>query len=533
MAENNYTLNNLQKQRTPLMFTLVKKTMLFGFVMFISSLLAFGALSYVYLDTVAGEQHKIIQQQVGTQVAKLSANNILSHNLIALNMTLQELTESDAILGAVIFDDQDNVLAKAGSFEARNVNKFTIRSDNIVVGRLHINVADLNLATSLTTLYDIVWPVALALGIICLLFSYWYGSRLVAPIRALDDAQNQLLDFQRAPYLDEERLDEWGAINIGFNLIHQKQLMYAQSEHQLAFDDILETSVPTSITSAKLKDYGDIKSLAQELSPDYNDEDDNDPLFQQGQPTGRPRTVPILTMEDLKNNAFDAQNSSTERRVSASDDDSKDDQLQATLENTPPSTELTKHILEMQDAEKLSLMFINFNTIDQGPIDAEAKQYLLDEYQQLVMKVCEIYQGNVHRQPNMDVMVTFDRPEEHMTHCVNALCAAQFFTGLYRAFNEIRLSQQLPTLNVQVVVHTGALSTAEQLEQQAIELGQKLHIDDIIISRQVAYHPDLQKRILEKDNCLLLSNGAFGLSRLSQEYQEQLDKQIDYFADLL
>ena len=110
------------------------------------------------------------------------------------------------------------------------------------------------------------------------------------------------------------------------------------------------------------------------------------------------------------------------------------------------------------------------------------------------------------------------------------MCAAQFFFGLYKAYNQQRLLAGKPSLNIQIVVHSGPLEDSDQLVDEAAKLSHQQRLNDMVISRQVAYHPELQQRVLELDNCQLLANGAFSLSRLSNDYQDLLNMQIKHFS---
>ena len=210
-----------------------------------------------------------------------------------------------------------------------------------------------------------------------------------------------------------------------------------------------------------------------------------------------------------------------------------DNEPPATLANTPAPEALQAEISAADENALVSLLYINVNTRDQGPMVADEKHRLLKAYQKLVDQVCAIYGGTIETEDNHDVLVTFDKPQEHMTHCVNALCAAQFFFGLYKAFNQQRIMDGRPCLNIQIVVHTGPLDDTADLINEAAELSHAERLDDMMISRQVAYHPELQQRVLQLDNCQLLGNGSFSLTRLSSDYQDLLNMQIDHFSKTL
>ena len=515
--------------------SLVQKTMLVSLLVFVCSLLALGTRTDTHMQAVAGEQHRHTQQQLGNQLAKLSAPLILRHDLISLNVSLQELISSETITGAAIFNADEKMLAKAGFLGSRDLEKFTIRSNDVLLGSLQIKISEVNLQPSWQALLNLMWPGTVAMALFSLIVGWWYGNRLYRPMQDLHEAQEQLLLYERTPPLDDQRLDEWGILNLGFNSINENRMLNAQTEQQFELDMPQGTGLPViPASSLEQQDPGafdhELHDLAKELSIDSGADDIGDPLLgnnygvQQPIDTDFTRQVPILTMDDLQ---FGGTPDDPEPIV---DPDPLLDEPKATLANTPAPAGLQAQISAADENPLVSLLYINVNTRDQGPMVAEEKHQLLKAYQRLVDQVCAIYGGAIETEDNHDVLVTFDKPLEHMTHCVNALCAAQFFFGLYKAYNERRAQAGRPTLNIQIVVHTGPLEDSADLIQEAYELSCQQRLDDMMISRQVAYHPELQQRVLELDNCQLQSNGAFSLTRLSSDYQDLLNMQISHFS---
>ena len=516
--------------------SLVQKTILLTLAVFVFSLLALGSMTYMHLQTAAGQQQQHQQQQLGKQLAKLSAPLILRHDLISLNVSLQELIGSNTITGAAIYNANGKMLAKSGFLGSRELDKFTIRSNDVELGSLQVKIAPVDLQPSWQELTQLLWPGSLALGLLSLVVGWWFGARLYQPMQALHEAQEQLLLYGRAPPLDDQRLDEWGILNLGFNSVNENRMLHAQTEQQFELEMHQGTGLPvipaSSLEPGQEGFDHELHSLARELSDSPDLGDIGDPLLspslgiQQPLDTEYTRHVPIVTMDDLRYSGSPqdpiAVNFPANGPVS--------DEPPATLANTPAPEALREQISAADDNPLVSLLYINVNTRDQGPMVADEKHRLLKAYQKLVDQVCGIYGGTIETEDNHDVLVTFDKPHEHMTHCVNALCAAQFFFGLYKAYNQQRTSAGRPCLNIQIVVHTGPLDDSAELINEAAELSHQQRLEDMMISRQVAYHPELQQRILELDNCQLLSNGSFSLTRLSSDYQDLLNMQIEHFS---
>jgi hypothetical protein len=220
-------------------------------------------------------------------------------------------------------------------------------------------------------------------------------------------------------------------------------------------------------------------------------------------------------------------------------DDLQNQSVQTAVETNPEDTimpdQLVTQSQSSQDAEVVwgSLLYIGVNTLDDGSVTLGQEQHLRAAYLDILNQVCTIYGGQISICDNRNLQVLFDKPHRNMTHCVNALCAAQFFSGLFRHYNGQLLDSGWPTLNIQIVVHYGNLDAIEQVTGKAANLSKHLPTDTLIISAEVAYHPELQQRILEAKNCIQLSNGAFNLLRLSADYQDLLDQQIQHFSQFI
>jgi len=365
----------------------------------------------------------------------------------------------------------------------------------------------------------------------------------VQPLHRLHEAQEQLLEYGKAPPLDDSRLDEWGIINLGFNSINEERLLHAQTEHQYE----LEMPAGKGIVAPNHYDQVDhqpeleapnqqeafnheLHDLARELSSEPQLSELGDPLFAPklaALNSADENNLPIFTMDDLRN----SDNSAPLRPTPIPVDTTEPiPQETPTLDHQVYTPSVASSPSSLHDDPLVSLLYINVNTRDQGPMEAAEKHLLLKSYHRLVDQVCAIYGGTIETEDNHDVLVTFDKPHEHMTHCVNALCAAQFFFGLYKAFNAQRAAHGKSNLSIQIVVHTGNLEELSSLTEKAAELSRRERQEHMVISRQVAYHPELQQRVLQANNCTPLASGAVSLARLSSDYQDLLDMQISHFS---
>ena len=483
---------------------------------------------------------------MGQQLASLSAPLLVKQDYISLNVTLAKLRQQGAIVGAAVYDADGRMLAKTGFLNDSNYLILPIKLDEEDIGSLHLRQTDLDLNPSLTQLMLLLWPTAGLILLACIVMGWWFGARLVQPLHRLHEAQEQLLEYGKAPPLDDTRLDEWGIINLGFNSINEERLLHTQTEHQYE----LEMPAGKGLVAPHRYDQQDhqpeleapnqqeafnheLHNLARELSSEPQLGDLGDPLFAPkltALNTADENNLPIFTMDDVRNSDNSAPLRPTPIPVDAAEPIL---QQTPTLDHGTPIHPVATSPTPLHDDPLVSLLYINVNTRDQGPMEAAEKHLLLKSYQRLVDQVCAIYGGTIETEENHDVLVTFDKPHEHMTHCVNALCAAQFFFGLYKAFNSQRAAHHKPSLSIQIVVHTGNLEDLSNLTEEAAELSRRERQEHMVISRQVAYHPELQQRVLEANNCTSLASGAVCLARLSSDYQDLLDMQISHFSPTL
>ena len=524
--------------------TLVQKTVLLLIATFLLAGVSLGLMTYQHLSQVTSQQNAFIGQKMGQQLANLSAPLLVKQDYISLNVTLAKLRQQGAIVGAAVYDADGQMLAKTGFLNDANYLILPIKLDEQNIGSLHLRPTDVDLHPSLSQIGLLLWPTA-GLGLLaCIIVGWWFGARLVGPLHRLHEAQEQLLEYGKAQPLDDARLDEWGIINLGFNSINEERLLHTQTEHQYE----LEMPAGRGLVAATQYDQQDhqpeleapnqqepfnheLHNLARELSSGPQLGDLGDPLFAP-KLTALGATdehhLPIFTMDDLRNS-----DNSTPLRPTPIPKEAADQLAQKTQPLEPDNSiagPATSTRTPLHDDPLVSLFYINVNTRDQGPMEAAEKHLLLKSYQRLVDQVCAIYGGTIETEENHDVLVTFDKPHEHMTHCVNALCAAQFFFGLYKAFNTQRAASRKTSLSIQIVVHTGNLEELSNLTEEAAELSRRERQDHMVISRQVAYHPELQQRVLQADNCTPLASGAVCLARLSSDYQDLLDMQIRHFS---
>jgi len=535
--------------------TLVQKTILLLITTFVLAGSSIGLMTYQQLDQVAGQQNTFLGEKMGQQLANLSAPLIVKQDYISLNVTLAELRQQGALIGAAIYDADGQMLAKTGFLNNADYLIIPIDLNEQVIGSLHLRHATLDLHPSLSQLTLLLWPTVGLTLLACIVIGWWFGARLVQPLHRLHEAQEQLLEYGKAPPLDDSRLDEWGIINLGFNSINEERLLHTQTDHQYE----LEMPTGNGVAIGDHYDQSDnqpeleapnqqeafnheLHSLARELSSEPELGELGDPLF--APKLARPNHaetpvdysenhLPIFTMDDLRNSDNSTPLRPTPMSVDTSQTtpDDTSDSAQAFVQGQTTTAQHASQPLPAEDNEALvSLLYINVNTRDQGPMAAAEKHLLLKSYHRLVNQVCAIYGGTIETEENHDALVTFGKPQEHMTHCVNALCAAQFFFGLYKAFNAQRAASQKASLNIQIVVHTGSLAALNALTEEAVQLSRRERQDHMVISENVAYHPDLQQRVLQADNCIPLASGAVCLTRLSSDYQDLLDMQISHFS---
>ncbi len=525
MPTQTHSLHQLMHSRV----TLVHKTILLTGLIFSLSLAVFATVTYRQLDQVATTHTRVLGDQLGRQLAMISAPLILQRDFISLNVLLSDLHQHENLIGAKVIDEDGRTLAKTGTFYNRSALIYPIRLDEHQLGSVHLHLTPINLIPSLGNLVQLAWPILCLTGLLSLIAGLWFGLHLYQPINRLNTAQQQLITDDKMVPVDDQRRDEWGIINHNLNSIHALQLLQAPNESQLELDisPVIEaTSSTTSRAVSPIDSAIELPSdhaqydLAKGLASSDDKANVGDALLR----TARlQESIGLDFVSNLAPTTGDLQNQNVLAEAKTSPEDTFiPDQL---VTQSQPS----------QDSEVIwgSLLYIGVNTLDDGSVTLGQEQHLRTAYFDILNQVCTIYGGQISICDNRDLQVLFDKPHRNMTHCVNALCAAQFFSGLSRHYNGQLLASGWPALNIQTVVHYGNLDAIEKVAGKAADLSKHLPTDNLIISAEVAYHPELQQRILKAKNCIQLSNGAFNLLRLSADYQDLLDQQIQHFSQFI
>ena len=130
--------------------TLVQKTVLLLIATFLLVGASLGLMTYQHLSQVAGQKNALLGQKMGQQLANLSAPLLVKQDYISLNVTLAELRQQGAIIGAAVYDADGRMLAKTGFLNDADYLVLPIQLDEQNIGSLHLRHSNLDLRPSLS-----------------------------------------------------------------------------------------------------------------------------------------------------------------------------------------------------------------------------------------------------------------------------------------------------------------------------------------------------------------------------------------------
>ncbi len=179
------------------------------------------------------------------------------------------------------------------------------------------------------------------------------------------------------------------------------------------------------------------------------------------------------------------------------------------------------------------LFLIDTTSAHADNIEENERSTLLRHYRTLANSAAHIYSGRVETLPQGDLQLYFDQPAEDDSHGINALCSALLFTGLYKQYNQHRIRQFKPVMNLHMSVVRGRLDRPERLLEEARFLTRTTQTNELISHTALTEAPELKESLLEGADIRREDEDKVLIIRVSRSYQELLDKQARYLLSKL
>lgn len=186
-----------------------------------------------------------------------------------------------------------------------------------------------------------------------------------------------------------------------------------------------------------------------------------------------------------------------------------------------------EHELElMLNADDAGYLFlIDAGSAHSENLEEDERIQLMKPYRTLANSVAHIYGGRVEPTREGDLQLFFDTPKENDGHGINALCASMLFTYLYRHYNQHRIRQFKPVINLHQALVRGHHQKLERMLEEARFLTRTTESNELITHTALTEAPDLKATLLEGADIRREDEDKVLLIRIAKSYQELLEKQ--------
>ncbi|MCO4758584.1 MAG: hypothetical protein KC477_11200, partial [Oceanospirillaceae bacterium] len=194
-----------------------------------------------------------------------------------------------------------------------------------------------------------------------------------------------------------------------------------------------------------------------------------------------------------------------------------------------------EHEMElMLTAENAAYMlYIDATSAHTEYADAAEREELLKIYHQLANQVAHIYSGQLEINPNGDMQVLFSEPLEDDAHGVNALCSGLLFVLLYKGFNQQRIGQFKPVLNLHIALVRGHRSKPQILQEESRFLTRTTQSNELISHTALTEAPDIKRALLKDADIRREDEDKVLIHKVEKRYQTLFEKQSNHLLTKL
>ncbi|WP_051560312.1 hypothetical protein [Marinobacterium jannaschii] len=178
--------------------------------------------------------------------------------------------------------------------------------------------------------------------------------------------------------------------------------------------------------------------------------------------------------------------------------------------------------------EAAYLFYIDTTSAHAEYADDEERAQLLRNYQYLAGQVASIYGGEALLLNDSNIQLSFAQPLEGDEHGINAICAAELFILLYKAFNQSRIRAFQPVMNLHMSLVRGSAAKLSLLLEEARFLTRTTQSNELISHTALTEAPELKQAILKDADIRREDEDKVLLLRVTKRYQELLQKQANH-----
>jgi len=453
-------------------------------LVFLGSVLLAGGYLWFASSQQADAETRRLGHSLAKQTTFLIRPLILADDRISANYLLKELVELDYVSGMQLSDAREQVVARSGSDEGIHVQRQMMQQERqIGTLTLWLNPNSLQQALHKQLLLTLLF-VLLSGSLTAIVL--WYRCRAADSTPATKPSDDFSQTLARAvPEPEETTSAEHGNQPSG-DPLSPEFVTEEAPEPQVSIDS-----------------DSNIDELAADLiTPDIDQTDTTIELEEQSLTATPERENPLLQRGR--------------------------DEEQLDLYSFEHEMEL---LLTAENAAYM--LYIDTTSAHTEYADTAERDELLKVYHQLANQVAHIYSGELEIHPSGDMQVLFGEPMDKDAHGVNALCSGLLFVLLYKGFNQQRIGQFKPVLNLHIALVRGHLSKPQILQEESRFLTRTTQSNELISHTALTEAPDIKRALLKDADIRREDEDKVLIHKVEKRYQTLFEKQSNHLLTKL
>ena len=493
----------------------------------LGGLLLAGVYLSLVAERIAAQQTQQQGELLGQQTVTLIKPALLAADPVSLNFILNQLVRQPHIDAIRLTDTKERVLGRAGeSSESNDLHlNITIQQQKQTLAFLELQLNSAPYLQQLNNLLIQASILAFIVIILALIGCWFLINQTKAPSRKPDDKQD--LKPVSAGANNEPETEA----------IISKPTLTSNAYDPEADSDLKQA--PALATS----------ELSEPLTltiprPNSSSEQDDEQLVDLLRPSDDAPQMPGFApfTEHKQNDKAELQTSPQQHPIVEEIDIAPQPRPKTKnplFENAKHEVQLDLYAFEQElelivAAENAGyLLYLDLATGHSDNIQSDELHELQEYYYRMLDMVIAIYQGEAARISNGDLQLAFLKPHKDDSHGINAICASQLFNRLYKLFNQQRIRQLKPVLNLHMALVRGHHKKLPRLQEEARYLTRSTDSNELITHTALSEAPDLKVSLLAGAGIQRAEEDKVLIVTVNENYQKLLDKQAQHLLNKL
>ncbi|MCV6611791.1 MAG: hypothetical protein OIF55_13535 [Amphritea sp.] len=469
-------------------------------LLLLAACMLFGGLliASLYLSFVTG---RIAEQQVrdqgrllGQQTVNLLRPALLSADPVSLNFVLNQQSGHPFIEAIILKDTKDRLLGRAGETTRDNLiqQEITISQQEqpLAYLELHLNPAPYHYQLNTLMIQALILALIVIIATLLALWQWLKRTALSTTESEQDSAAS--IPPEIIPVLTETEPEE-----PEYNDANRQE------------DDLLVDLLKPADDAPEMPEFAPFSDHKEISIPVVPTAEEKKPVIEEISITPKPAGKPE---SKLKNPLFE------------------NDKHEVQLDLYAFEKELELIVAADQAGY---LLYLDLASGHSDNISATELEEMQEYYSRMLDMVIAIYQGEAAKISNGDLQLAFLKPHKDDSHGVNAICASQLFNRLYKLFNQQRIRQMKPVLNLHMALVRGHHKKLPRLQEEARFLTQSTDSNELITHTALSEAPDLKVSLLAGADIHRAEEDKVLIHSVNDNYQMLLDKQARHLLKKL